>query len=341
MVSKTPKTQQSAASRSELVLSIDPGNGWIKFVGADGKRWCIPGSVKRLKGRERGTPDDQSVLLDFQGERYSVGNVADQIGGERLFELGKAEYGYLAIAAAIAISTPPTDKHLKLRVLVPDADRDEWAKFGAELPLKLASFSAQLVGQEASIYLLDSVEVDLVSEGFPVWQFAQARNLIPPEYQRRLMGVLDAGTGDLTCTLFTETGEIVRDRGASFSMASMNRLVSELASILEESVSGYSPDRSVLMQAINDGTYQYQTVAGMVDFSDQWAALTQEWRKALMKRLQRDRWAEHWARLGMVFIVGGAAPLLKPIEEATNGRFKVLEVDGINHQVINAYLLSL
>ena len=50
---------------------------------------------------------------------------------------------------------------------------------------------------------------------------------------------------------------------------------------------------------------------------------------------------EHWSKLGMVFIVGGASPLLKPIEKATGGRFKVLEVDGIDHQVINAYLLSL
>ena len=323
-----------------LTLNIDPGNGWIKFITAEGRRCCIPSYIKVLGSREKGTPDKKSVLLNFDGDRYSVGQVAGQLGGKQLYAMGKAEYGFVAVAAAIALGTPPTDKPIKLRVLVPDSDRDEWVKFGDTLAQKLERFVSGS-GSDEQLYFPDIADVELISEGLPVWRFVRDRNLVPAEYDRKMIGVLDAGTGDLTATLFTETGEIVREANASFTVPSMKALVGTLASELEVAVPGSSPDRSTLMESIKSGWFTYETPAGAIDFSSQWETILKRWRKDLMGTLQRDRWAEYWAKLGMVFIVGGASPLLKPIEKATGGRFKVLEVDGIDHQVINAYLLSL
>lgn len=328
--------KKAKVKAAPLVITVDVGNGYLKGVDVEGRRFCVPCNIKQLRPRETGRPDDNSELVIFDGERYAVGAIADQIGGKPLYSLGKAAYGHVAIAAAIAMSTPPTDAPIELRVLVPDSSKDEWAQFGAELPERLQRFTAS--GDR--LYFPQFSSIRLVSEGLPVWEFVTSRKLIPEKFAGRLIGVIDAGTGDLTGYLFTQSGEVVRAGGASFMAPGLRKLIGDLADAINGQIVG-SADRAVLMECIKTGNYSYPTANGSFDFSNLFDELVRLWRRELAIQIQTDLWADHWSRIGMVFIVGGASPLLKPLEDAFGDRFKVLTIDGISDpQVVNAYLLS-
>ncbi|MEM9149063.1 MAG: ParM/StbA family protein [Cyanobacteria bacterium P01_F01_bin.3] len=334
-MAKTTARSKASGEIKPLVLAIDPGNGWIKFVDREGRRRCIPSFVKQLRPRESGTPDEHSALISLDGARYAVGEVAGTLGGQPLFAMGKAAYGHVAIAAAIAMSTPPTDAPIELRVLVPDDSKDEWSKFGSDLSNKLEQFQAS-----DDIYLPNFSSVRLVPEGLPVWEYVKTRNLVPGQHVGKPIGVLDAGTGDLTGYLFTATGEIIRSSGASFIVPGFKALVGDLGSAIDEQIVG-SADRAVLMSNIKRGVYTYQTASGEFDFSNLLKELKSLWLKELATSIASDRWSDYMDKIGMVYIVGGASPLLKPLEKAFGGRFEVLQIPGVEDpQVVNAFLLS-
>ena len=334
MPSNRPEKKGKGATGA-LLLSIDPGNSAIKFVTRDGQRRCITSAVKQLRPRESATPDQDSALLTFEDGCYIVGNTAAQMGAQPLYATDKTRYGHIAIAAAISLSTPPTDQPIKLRVLVPDATKDEWVKFGESLPKTLANFQSS-----EQVYFPQIAEVELISEGEPVFHYVRQRNLILERYQNKLTGVIDVGAGDLSGYLFSTTGDIIRTGGASFLADGFASVVGDLATAVDQHIKG-SSDRAVLMELIKAGDYNYPTADGSFPFEALFNQVTSLWRKELAVSLMSDYWSSYSAQLGSIWIVGGGSPLLKSLEKAGGDRFRVLNIDGIDDpQVVNAYLLS-
>jgi TRAP-type mannitol/chloroaromatic compound transport system substrate-binding protein len=74
------------------------------------------------------------------------------------------------------------------------------------------------------------------------------------------------------------------------------------------------------MDAIADGSFQVG-VSGT-----KFAHLFEKCRDAWIEEIRtalRTAWGQYFNQVGEILIIGGSAPLAKPIEEATKGRFKV------------------
>jgi len=346
------KNESKAASAAKTpVISLDAGNGYFKLVAPNGAHVSFPAAVKRLKSYEvdEARPDSTSAIIALGGVTYAFGSVAVQMGGKSLFEVGKSAHTPVAVAAAIAFSGLGHCPAVKLRLLVPDASKAEWKEVGKSLAENLKEFSAEVDdGQGTQRFLPRIDDVQLVSEGRPVWAYAQRAGLIPAQLRNReLTGVIDAGTGDLTCTVWTRSGSPVREGGVSFSTPAMQALAGSIAAGFSAKTT-YTPSRSTILEIIRqqgqvrpaDRLYVYEESGQAHDFTDILQEEIKDWNRELLVSLQRDRWATVWSQLGMVFITGGASDLLLPMEKATKGRFKILRLEHTQPQMINAALMA-
>lgn len=339
---------------STYTICLDAGNGYFKLVTPSGLHVSFVASVKALKGYEVediNQVDDESALVTLEGQVYAFGTLAQHLGGQSLFEAGKAEHTAVAVAAAIALSGLTTEE-AKLKLLVPDASKAEWKAVAKALPNQVMDFHAQVAGQAFKRHQ-PRVEVKLISEGYPVWAYSQEGDRIPKELRNRpLVGVIDAGTGDLTCSIWTPNGTMVRSAGnagqVSFSIGAMKELAGEIGLGFGH-LCQHTPDRGRILEIIRqqgnvaegDRRYVYEERGQAHDFTGIFQEVVKDWNKSLLQRLVSDNWAQIWGQLSMVFIVGGACELLLPLEEATKGRFKVVRLSNTEPQMVNAVLMSL
>ena len=85
-------------------------------------------------------------------------------------------------------------------------------------------------------------------------------------------------------------------------------------------VLGQTPDLGLLMDAIAEGVYLYGTSG--VNFAEQFRSVQQDWISEIRNKLKLA-WNTHMSNLGEVLVVGGSAPLLAPLCDASKGRFKI------------------
>jgi hypothetical protein len=346
------RTARSQAVKA-WVINLDAGNGYFKMVAPDGRHISFVAAVKLLKSYEIedvAQVDSNSALVTLAGQVFAFGELAQMLGGQSLFEAGKVEHTAVAVAAAIAIAGLTTEP-VKLRLLVPDASKAEWKAAARALPNQVMDFHARVAGQDFARYQ-PRVEVALVSEGYPVWNYAHRHGQIPFELSDRpLIGVIDAGTGDLTCSVWMPNGTLVRSAGSagqvSFSTGAMKELAGEVGAGFAH-LCQHTPDRGRILEIIKqqgnkpaeDRRYIYEERGQAHDFTGIFQEAVKAWNKALLQRLVNDNWAQIWGQLSMVFIVGGAADLLAPLENATGGRFKVVRLPQTAPQMVNAVLMS-
>lgn len=347
---RSPRSREVVGRCS--VVSIDAGNGYFKMVTAAGRHVSFIAAVKKLKRYEIDDVkvDQRSVLVTLDGDIYAFGELAQNLGGKSLFEAGKIEHTPLAVAAALALSGVAKGA-VKVRLLVPDTSKLEWKEAAESLPQSVSTFHAQIFGSSWEQYE-PQVSVELVAEGFPVWQWANESGNIPAELRDRpLTGVIDAGTGDLTCSIWTKSGTIVRSAGSSgqvsFSTGAMKELAGSIAAGFSH-LCQHTPDRSRILDIIREqGTvpadervYRYEERGKVHDFTGIFDEVIKDWNRDLIKQLMTDNWGQIWGQLGMVFIVGGACDLLTPMEKATGGRFRVVRLANVEPQMVNAALMA-
>lgn len=357
MVSAVEKSKSAKVmtSKNENVVCLDAGNGYFKLVGPSGQHISFVAAVKKLKSYE---VDDiaevgpNSALVTLEGQVYAFGELAKHLGGQSLFEAGKIGNTPVAVAAALAL-LGITEGSVKVRLLVPDAAKAEWRGAAKALPNQLTDFHARVGGGEFQRFG-PKVEVQLVSEGYPVWHWATTTNQIPAALVNRpLIGVIDAGTGDLTCSVWNPSGNVVRSAGAgsgqvTFSTGAMKELAGQIGAGFAH-LCQHTPDRGMILDIIReqaqvpveDRRYVYEERGIPHSFTGIFQDAVKEWNHALMLRLQQDNWAQVLSQLSMVFIVGGACDLLAPMEAATKGRFKVVRLPYTEAQLTNAQLMTL
>ncbi len=343
--------KRGAKATEVPTIAADIGNGIFKMVTPRGDHISFLASVKRLKAYEieDARADDQSVVVTLDGVTYMFGNQATQLGGKRLFEIGKAEHTPLAVATAIALSGLDANSPMNIRLLVPDASKSEWKEVANALPDRLREFEAEIGdGEGKKLYLPSIVNVELVSEGKPVWHWAMKTGQIPGNLAHKpLTGVIDMGTGDLTCSVWTQSGTIVRDGGVSFATPAMQKLAANIAAGFAHKTT-YTPDRGVILEIIreqgqkpvHERKYVYEEGGQAFPFTDIFLEEVTELNVAILGSLKGDRWTSIWSQLGMVFITGGACELLAPMEAATGGRYRIVRLEYTEPQMTNAALLS-
>ena len=156
--------------------------------------------------------------------------------------------------------------------------------------------------------------VQIVEECRAAWRYATQNGGY--RWPRMKNAVLDMGGGTALGRVFTSSGQPVR--GAEVKLPGTYDLAKRIAAALQ-SRSEYSPDTSLVMDAIADGTY---CIGQRTPFEGVFQQCRRQWIDELRGAL-REAWAAHMAELGEVLVIGGSAPLARDFVDTTNGRFKI------------------
>ena len=299
---------QTHTVQTRQTVVADPGNRFTKWLDGKAPR-SIPSYVKQLADWEDGEPDSHSYIATIEKKRYAIGRLAQELGGKPAFEEGKADLAHLLVLPAIAISAGSPTRIEQLVIPTPDSRNRAVIQQLKKLENTL-DFTLNGVDQVVSIRQVKTVDecrgAYLLAKAQKIWKFPAHTN-----------GVVDFGGGTAIARLFTPSGVLIRE--ADVVLPGTYALAQKLAAALLP-VLGQTPDLGLLMDAIAEGVYLYGTSG--VNFAEQFRSVQQDWISEIRNKLKLA-WNTHMSNLGEVLVVGGSAPLLAPLCDASKGRFKI------------------
>lgn len=290
---------------------FDGGNRSNLYFSPSGGVVSIASCIAKLNDWEDAEGDFESVLIEYNSQKFLVGKEAIERNGQAPFKSVDSK----AIAA----------KQLLMVALEPDGDRtdiliDTLVVQTPDIRLKAEvsqlerlkghySFKRNGVQIEAQVN-----KVEIVEECQSAWDYASAQGLFTwPDAKN---GILDMGGGTTLARLYTTSGKVIRD--AEVKLPGTFDLAKRIAAALQ-SKNEYTPDTSKIMDAIADGSYQ---LGSQTSFAGIFEQCRQQWIDEIRGQLKQG-WATHSADIGEVLVVGGSAPLAQRFVDTTNGRFKI------------------
>ncbi|MBD2311194.1 hypothetical protein H6G20_05920 [Desertifilum sp. FACHB-1129] len=133
----------------------------------------------------------------------------------------------------------------------------------------------------------------------------------------RINGVLDLGGGTSIARLYKPNGDIIRSVDCVLpGTVDLARKID--AALLPKT--GKSQNLGLIMDAIADGSFEIGTSG--VKFTNIFEPAVNRWIDDIRERL-KGTWGEYLPQIAEVLTIGGAAPLAKPLETLTKGRFKL------------------
>lgn len=310
------------------IVSADLGNRFLKFLGKNGSVYRIPSFIYYFQDFQDSPEfiDDQSVFLEIADTRILVGKLAAELGGRATYQLDKSEVANLLLMAAIA-PTPGSSlpMHIEqLRVCLPDS-RDEQSVQNLK-----ALETTRTLTRNGKKFTYSIGEVKIFNECAAAFRYAKKHDLF--KHPDKLNGVLDFGGGTLLIKLFTPSGLVIRE--ADITVDGTFDLARSIAARLLPKL-GKSPDLSLIMNGIADGSYLYG--ATNLSFKAEFLKSHSEFLDTI-KILISEHWEQkYFPELGEVLLTGGSAPLLTALASKPNSRFKLVQ----NHQYINVLGMSL
>ncbi|XGV99747.1 MAG: ParM/StbA family protein [Leptolyngbya sp. BL-A-14] len=308
-----------ADSTYRAIACADLGNRYLKWIDANGTTRCIPSVIKELDDWEDATFSDRTLILEVDGRRYAIGELAKALGGFSVFSESKTDWAWLLGLVALEPNLGEVSVLIeKMRYAIPDArNRDDL------LSIKRleGTHDFKLNGRDR-IATVRSVEP--WDETRAAYRYAVAKGMF--RYPGLTNGIITMGGGTTNASLFAPDGTQLR--GEDVIAIGTFGLAEKIATALLPSL-GHSLEPALIMDAIERGDYRYGHPSEGTYFEPQFqkatAAVIQELRQKL-----KTRWAAKLAAnaIGEVLICGGSAPLLKPLEEQTKQRFRVPAVAG-------------
>ncbi len=298
------------------LAALDAGNRTTQWIDPKNVVRTIPSCIKMLEDWEEASPDSRSILIEVLTnsgeikERFIIGDEAQRQKGVSAFTGNKCQMAKRLVYAALE-PLPGADTVMFecLRVALPDARNAD----NVGLVKSIAdTYHFRRNGQtvEATVK-----QVEPVDETRPAYKFALNNKLF--KSPKQINGILDLGGGTGIGRLYSPSGNLMR--GADVVVPGTFALAKKIDAALMPSTN-QSQDLSLIMDAIADGSYQVG-VSG-ANFSDLFQKCRDAWLEEIRATL-RTVWSQYFNEVGEVLIIGGSAPLAKPIEESTKGRFKV------------------
>lgn len=298
------------------IAALDAGNRTTQWVDPKGQVKLIPSVYKKLESWEEAQFDEESVLVELidqdfnSAERFILGAEAQIQKGIPAFQVNKIELAKHLIYAALEPMPGENTVIIDcLRVALPDAR----SQTNLALLQELAT-TYEFIRNGQRIYA--SVrKVEPVDETRPAYHYARENGLF--RSLKNVNGILDLGGGTAIGRLYSPSGSLNRlaDVNVPGTFALAQKINAQLLP-----VTGASQDLSLIMDAIQNGTFVIGTSG--VSFADIFEKCRESWIEEIRGTL-RTAWGSYFAEIGEVLIVGGSAPLAKPIQDATKGRFKV------------------
>lgn len=293
-------------------LAVDAGNRFIKWVDHKGNIQSIPSYTIQLEDcQDTPKPSKNSVILEFEDERWVVGQLAKELGGQPTFEGNKTALAKLLVLSAIA---PIGDSDLplvveNLRLALPDSRHKDDIKNLKELE------NVRTVIRNGVNFTYSIRKVEAIEEGVGSYRYAMANGLY--RFLSRPNGIWDIGGGTSQLKLFTPTGVLMQK--STIILPGTFDLANEIAVALVPRL-GYSPSLGLIMDGIADTHYLLGTTG--LSFAKEFETARQKWVAGLRTQIN-NRWRSELATFGEVLIVGGSAPLFQEVEKSTQGRFKI------------------
>jgi hypothetical protein len=298
------------------IAVLDAGNRTTQWIDHKNIVRSIPSCIKMLEDWEEAEPDSSSILIEVLEnggeikERFIIGEEAQRQKGVSAFTGNKCEMAKRLVYAALEpLSGGSTVIFDRLRVALPDARNTE----NVALLQKLATtyfFRRNGETIHASIR-----EVECMDETRPAYKYAIANGLL--KSPKQINGIVDLGGGTGIGRLYSPSGNLMR--GADVIIPGTFGLAKKIDAALMPTTN-QSQDLSRVMDAIADQSYKVG-VSG-ANFAHLFEKCRDAWLEEIRASL-RTAWSQYFAEVGEVLIIGGSAPLAKPIEESTKGRFKV------------------
>jgi len=303
-------------------IAVDIGNRVMKaYTPAAGIK-ALPSWYKDLEEWDHPMPDKDSVIIEYlqgdndqlKGHAWAVGVVAQDLGGHPTFESEKA---FLADKLVLGMlgSHDLNTHHLVVDRLV--------CALPNELQVdKVEAIQKGLIGSHQFNYDNDPLKIEIRNvevqpETLGAFKWALSQKLFK---YARVNGILDLGGKTGIGQLYTKNGSLIRESrvivGGTYQLA---QLVSRHAELIRQDT---SPDLSLIMDAIADGSLVYGTTG--ISFADKFPTYVNQWLTEIRNKLKIswDRWLPE---LGEIVIVGGSAILAQPFAEQSEGRFKIAE----------------
>ncbi|MEO0348828.1 MAG: ParM/StbA family protein [Cyanobacteria bacterium P01_A01_bin.15] len=310
-------TEDTSNERICSRFAFDGGNRFLKYFDASGTVQTVQSCIKPLADWEDIEPDQHSVVIENQGQRYVVGSVAAEMHGTSTHQGNKAQLA----AQLLPVALEPG--HHRNRILIgtlvvatPDV-RDTIAVHHLE---KLAGTYQFKRNGETITAKINRVEV--VEECRAAWKYAT--NHGGYRWPDAKNAVLDLGGGTALARIFTRSGSPIRT--AEVKLPGTYDLAKRIAAALQAKAE-YSPDTSLIMDAIATGTYR---IGQRLHFEGIYQQCRRQWLEEVRGAL-REAWATHMDELGEVLVIGGSAELARDFVESTNGRFKIPNTPNPQH----------
>lgn len=298
------------------IVAADFGNRTTQWLDPKNRVRTIPSVIKKLESWEEAEPCEESVLVetfDNDGivtERFILGAEAQIQKGVPAFEQNKCELAKQLLYAALEPMPGQNTVIIDcLRIALPDARNDE----NVEL-LKQLEGVHEFMRNFERIYA--SVRrVEPVDETRPAYKYARENGLF--KSTKNVNGILDLGGGTALGRLYSPSGSL--NRQADVNVPGTFALAQKINAALLPAT-GQSQDLSLIMDAIADGSYVIGTSG--ISFANIFEKCRDSWLEEIRGKL-RTAWGSYFCDIGEVLIIGGSAPLAKPIEESTKGRFRI------------------
>ena len=198
-----------------------------------------------------------------------------------------------------------------LRVALPDSRHKENVKRLGELA---NTYEFTRNGERVYSTIRNIQPVD---ETKPAYRYARANGLF--KSPKSINGILDLGGGTAIARLYSPSGSVIRELDinvpGTFDLA--RRINAALIP-----TTGQSQELSLIMDAIASSSFTIG-ISG-ISFAHCFEKCRDSWIEDIRAKL-RVTWGKHFSEIGEVLIIGGSAPLAKPIESATKGRFRVAQ----------------
>lgn len=317
--------QKKNESMVRAVVGCDAGNRTFQTVDPNGLIHLYPSYYKEVDpDYEDVSPAPGSVLIEQKGKAFFIGKKAKEGKGKPVFKQGKIE---LAPKLVLAALIPNPGQHSlyvdRLLLTLPNSRNAE-----AVNVLKSLEGTHEFTRNGSSVIATVS-KVVAIDEVVPAYTYAMQMGIFRDK--SKMNGGVDIGGLTCNCKLFYSDGSINRD--ADLTLPGTAHLAAMIGARINRFLE-FTPDDSVIMDGIERGFSAGDTPApelftygeGGLNFYDAFTKAHKQWVDELWNEI-KSRWGQ-WARvgeIGEVILLGGSAPLLQPLVDITEGRFKQVD----------------
>ncbi len=292
-------------------VCFDGGNRTIQWINPTGGVHTIPSFIKDIDPTwEDVVPDEKSVVIEFEGKTFVIGQAAKDLNGVPVFQDDKVKLAQRLVLAALQPNSGQNVLRVeRLLIALPNSRNESDV---SALRAIAGTFDFKRNGKP----IIATVRtVEAVDETRAAYVFAMRSGLFFS--RKNLNGILDLGGGTSILRLYSTSGALMRE--ADLILPGTYDLARRIAARITRDLAT-SPNLSLIMDAIEAGDYLLGTTGYC--FQSAFEIARDEW-LAEIRGAIKTRWGQWLPSLGEVLIIGGSAPLAAPIQEATKGRFKI------------------